>query len=1440
MKNMRRIFYISAALSAAFILLATVISCNDIFSAPGGNEPASSGGKVIIRIAGSDGRTILPQTPVFSKYKLFFGKKGEVQTEVDNPAGIESDGVYLDLSEGKWTITLEAYQDVFKDGRDILAAKGSAEITVYEGEGLKPVFITLKPVPIKEANGVQGLFSFTIINLPQDVQTAVLKLENEGGFNKEFDLINENSGSIPLNAGYYDLSVLLEKNGQKAGLFESVHIYSGLESPADIDLSDIVFVDKVYLTGTLDGIRLGTIQIFDGNKTLIEEFDTDNENKAERTAVWITDIPSSYIGETVYITQVFDGEETDAVKISPLEASGKDGINLSLIPSNAQFRNIAPWYSTATSINGENPQYAADADLLTHSTIAVWDYNHPTGDESSLELDFGFDVTVNAAQIVFYSQADAVLPLDTYTLKYCNGSSWVQVASQNRQFTGSTDGSVKYSDFFTEVTAQKFRWTATSKSGSGDVSLAQFGLFKAAERGGLKEEIRKAKNYLNITYQSDDGTDIDIAYRWVTPKVHSDYSDAVDAAQAVYDDPCKTDDEITRAEETLRDRTGNAGSGFVLAREWGSSGSIDVVLDVQDGYANKFVLTWTRVAEREYELYKSIDGEAWTLVTTYPDQPGSGEAEPEVFTVQFTEDITPDMTWYFGLKPYIVSYEGINRDRNPGEMSVVGPKYTIGIPRLHSVSSTYSTITVKWYNTYGTDAYRIIYQYTGESSNHSQDVPNNLTPTEDVYTYAFRPNGCDDAAKSGKEIQVSMEALNDGLWKQVGGDPIKTTSVNKLPTKLVGPALLNPSASKAASVDKITVSWDKVEGAGGYYVFRRQFNMNNTAQEGTAVYYVAESGSVTGKGLVSGADTTTVKAAASVSGSQFTLTDSWMTDTEYNGAYSGYGTYRDQQNDIAQGKAYRYFIVPVLAGEQLNSISYTGGGAYTIQDVTVINAASLEKTGFTVGFGQNVTATKGSYASSGNVNNGIQITWSAPPLLAGVGYNSPQYTLYRKSVNGLETVGALGNVTTYVDTTAARGVAYDYLVGIAASQPGQSERFADWCRTQVNAKNIPLMRGYMLDMVKMDSVSRGEDATVNAEYGERVTWETGAVRVDGYTIYVMNRNINADWHQVTDDITASQTLNSTQNFVVKPNITATAGTGIANVTGGNARTATISTTQGDMTFDLLRVMRDYKHFFKVRSYVNGPSGKVYCPDPGYTYTYRRDTDAYNADPSKDPFNTDYVKWGARQITSDEFIKIVSVFAGRGVCDSWTNGAAVAGSSYDKTSNASTTNGGSGSVKEEYRYQTGGTDAYRTFKYSNYKQELPNRVGQSITFITIDGNIWSRSYGYSAWPFRYGEDNWVTIRGPWDTPSLYTGQIIFGKNVSGNNTGFSWNGNGTLSGGTSTGESGSSHQARVAVKYPGTVANPGAAAEQQIPYRGQDTALQFKEKGATRYQLEDYK
>jgi hypothetical protein len=876
---------------------------------------------------------------------------------------------------------------------------------------------------------------------------------------------------------------------------------------------------------------------------------------------------------------------------------------------------------------------------------------------------------------------------------------------------------------------------------------------------------------------------------------------------------------------------------------------------VEDGYTNKFILKWPHHSNRKYILYESENRTGpWTEIDEVNKHPGPDDGATVDRDYTFTASgYVAGTTRYFAIKPFRDIGSGTFK---PGQMVYASAaSQTLGVPKLQPVTDrSYRTVTASWTEAQKADTYRIKYRY-GDSGAYTimPEIKKDALVDDGLghFKYEFMPNGYNNVAQSGLEIQIEVDALNKGLQAAAGIGEISTTS-NNVNTRLVGPALLGLSASKAGSAMEIDVSWNRIEGADGYYVFRRQFNMTNTAEHGTEaiVYYIPASTSseitVTGKNMAldtsnAKIDTTTVKAVAAFAGSRYTLTELNFPDVEYDGVLYNRHTpaYRNQQNDMVQGYPYRYYVVPVLnrdgSPEPLNSINFTyttGSGniaSYTLQEkgvnITYSGAAALEQTGFTVGFGQNVTATKGTYASSGNVNNGIRITWSPPPLLAGVQSFVPHYTVYRKvqgdAWRSITDVSALA----YTETDAAlRGKAIEYAIGISnggsgnSSEPHNSRRFVDLCYTQHDEKNRPNMLGYMLEMVRMNSVSRDQRGT-SPNFGENVTWYNEGIKnsystetnwgIDGYTVYVMNRNISAGWHTIYDNISPSSQTN--QSILL---------------TTGNTPSVTITDDFGNFTRNLLFVLRDYKHFFKVRSYVKNDSGeKIYCPDPPWTYP---------AQWNSTQFESDHVKWGARQITQDEFVQIAMLYIARGLAKGNGNAGnnGVGGSNdrwgWHNTSYgdavARTTYGGSGRMEI---WSSGFFDIPRwwVFTFNNYKDDLQTRAGDWVTFITINGQVGAEQQLSSEEPrfFDRSGYNFVSIIGPADTPGLYSGGIIMGEGTAA--TRISWTNTGT-----------------VRVIYPGTAPYPNVQSKpmptgtQRLNYNGPQTPLPFHQQGpAPRFQ-----
>jgi len=881
---------------------------------------------------------------------------------------------------------------------------------------------------------------------------------------------------------------------------------------------------------------------------------------------------------------------------------------------------------------------------------------------------------------------------------------------------------------------------------------------------------------------------------------------------------------------------------------------------VQDGYTNKFVLSWDNHENRRYTIEESVNGTNWTStgIVVNPNP-----VDNEKVTENYKHEITGQasgITRYFRIRPASSVGDGKFKDGQP----VYAPEaQTLGVPELSLVKGlSYSVINPEWTEAQKADTYRIKYRYTEDGANAAYKIAG-LVTTEDIFidasgkfSYSFKPEGYNDVSKAGKEIQIKVDALNRGLQSAVGGGEISTTSVEEnVKTKLVGTALLNTSVTKATSSQDISVSWDGVTGAGGYYVFRRQFNLTNAAEEGSEaiVYYVpatsassASSINITGKNLItdhtnSRADTTTVKVSASFANSRYTLRDMFLSDNEYSSlAYANHTqAYRNQQNDIVQGLTYRYFVVPVIVRDNnvpdpLNAIEFTyirnGSNKNTSissfkirennADIQYTGAAAIEKDGFTIGFGQNVTASKGTYSTEkdsygNNVSSGIRITWEMPSRLKEVSGFTPRYTLYGRVAGTGTWTPLLADVTTTTFSykppntgrDRGRGIAYEYAVSISnaganPSSPHQSIRFIAECAKQLDDRGRQKMLGFMLDMIEVEGVSRNELRDSANNFAEEVKWFSGGVYnpynsdnviwgIDGYDLFVMNRNINANWHRIADVTSFPNQLN--QNVRV------------SNVKGANT-----------LQDDLLKVIRDYKHFFKVRSYVKTEDGeKVYCPDPVWTYQYRWGSNSAAHIIASDLMQNDFVKWGARQITANEFIRIGTLYMARGLAK--INGTAWNTGYWQKSASASTGIGGSGNLTAESNF---GVTEWE-FVFNEYKEDMMARCGTWMTFITINGKTRARTGATNQYPQRYREWNantpeWLDIRGPWDTPNLYTGKIRVGTGTDNAATNLHWG------------------SGRISIQY------PSGTATQNISWRGEDSPLPFSGRGDNRHDTDAWK
>lgn len=313
---------IFAAMCAALILAG----CNFPVQPP---KAEGAAGAVVVRLAAPE-RTIMPSTPVFSRYALTVTEGGtavaaeRISGDVSSSTGVTISGIKPALA---LAVTVNAYASyptgAESAAEEYLAATGSWSGTPKPGDTVTAA-ITLKPVPVAETASA-GIFSYAL-TLPAAAQIATLQL----GDDPAIDLLTTAaSGLITKAPGYYPLKITLaqENPRRESVFFEYVHLYSGLESKLIKDFSAAVFADKVYVAGlasmTEDGN--GTVAAYTayvgagdpGNVPVVGMDGVTPASAAVASGKWHLVLPPAAVGQTIIIV-LTDTNTTTAAYYSGL------------------------------------------------------------------------------------------------------------------------------------------------------------------------------------------------------------------------------------------------------------------------------------------------------------------------------------------------------------------------------------------------------------------------------------------------------------------------------------------------------------------------------------------------------------------------------------------------------------------------------------------------------------------------------------------------------------------------------------------------------------------------------------------------------------------------------------------------------------------------------------------------------------------------------------------------------------------------------------------------------------------------------------------------------------------------------------------------------------------------------------------------------------------
>lgn len=783
-------------------------------------------------------------------------------------------------------------------------------------------------------------------------------------------------------------------------------------------------------------------------------------------------------------------------------------------------------------------------------------------------------------------------------------------------------------------------------------------------------------------------------------------------------------------------------------------------LVVEDGYPDKFVLTWDRDPTITYEIqYRSKDSTSpddYTTAKTVEPDPDSVAVTIERYTYEFkhydgdkkTTPVKSGDVQYIRIRP---SVNGNASSAIPSDDNIY---YTLGTPAVtfDESKTAADSITVTWPKIEKATSYEVTYAYNGVSNTtqilrdgvattfadaykaDTQIIPvtkeEEIQVTDKITCVIPKPIGYDYMAYSGKDVTVTVKAINETR---------KTETEKTITTRTLGPAAAGVKATVATKENGIDVSWEKVPGATGYLIARTRYGASNTDDsrsiDGEFVYFY-DAGAQ--KLTIIGQDEAQIDSTVTLQDGTFTLADIY-TDSTGVAMDNPTRKFRIEQDKLGWGYPYRYQVFPVKDA----SASFTRSENLhqcTVGDVTYQDADKNYDTGSAIGYGLDVKATKAESADT------VTVTWTKPylgdnttlkPVLLRVESGSTAKSWKSYSQADLETDLNKATVHLSGDMTN-RNNAYDYVIKyVPSGSSGFSyDPLAAYIEAQKGDKtlNEPANKGYFFSVMGAEATKTDiKDGGVST-FAEELAitpynWTERKNGPEAYKIYIKNNNIgkNANgevWHLVATVPIKKDSYGTPTVSVSDIKVT---------VSGSNLRFT--PDFDKDVHGGLLKVLRDYKHYYKVEAV--------------RTIT---DSDGVATEISTVLGEDDSI-WGARQITIDEFARAAIIGMSTGMeKERGDKGSGSDGNGLDGMKSTSSYNAA--------------TDYTLTFKYDDYIAVHTTRSGKEAYAVSINGTLKARGGRAGAYQTQYFSNSKITIA----YKDFGTGTIYF----NGKDEWLSWN------------------------------------------------------------------
>ena len=766
---------------------------------------------------------------------------------------------------------------------------------------------------------------------------------------------------------------------------------------------------------------------------------------------------------------------------------------------------------------------------------------------------------------------------------------------------------------------------------------------------------------------------------------------------------------------------------------------------VRDGFVDRFEIGFTRYSVNTYRLEYRLDTEdenSYKLITeikaTDVSESGSeGTSEEYVYSFTATDDGTYTVKSGVALKFKITPVDSNGKIGVPYSFDQVF--YTLGTPVVSFDTLTVSqdSLTVSWPEIEKATSYVVSYKYPGVSENtkvmrngefitfaQAYEADTKIIPVakEDgdpgvVNTLSCtfeKPIGYDYMEFSGRNVEVTVKALNENLE---GVSTDGTVSVYTL-----GPAATGVSATVAAKENSIDVSWKEVPGATGYLIARTRYGASNTddsrSTDGEFVYFYNGT-----KLSILGYDEAKFTSTVAVQDGTFILSDTYSDSTDV-AQDDPSRKFRIEQDKLGWGYPYRYQIFPVTESspsfsrsENLNQCTV---GSVTYQDADKNYAA-----GSAIGYGLDVKATKAESADT------VTVTWTKPymggtgtlkPVLLRVesGTSETSWTTYSQA--DFETEGSKATVHLSGDG-ANRNKAYDYVVKYV---PDGSSGFtysplAAYTEAQKGDSSLdePANKGYFFSVVGAEAsktdIKDGGASTFAEELAiTPYNWTERKNGPEKYKVYVKNNNIDGNYNLVATIPVNKESYGTPAVNVSDINVT---------VSGSGLRFTPVFS--GDVHGGLLKVLRDYKHYYKIEA-----------------VRTIKDSDGVETEITAVLGDDDSI-WGARQITIDEFARVAIIGMSTGMeKERGDKGSGSDGNGIDGMKSTSSYNAA--------------TDYTLTFKYDDYIAVHTTRSGKEAYAVSINGTLKARGGTSLAYQKQYFSNDAITIK----YENFGTGTIYF--------------------------------------------------------------------------------